>query len=129
MLKRFVVVFACLVFAFILTTSAQEPASTVQQPDPARNDYPNFDLRDSSAAAAANASLVAQRTAVISAFTAEPEETAARTRISVGRFGLPKIYQRDGNTLTAPSVGKAEDVARVFLRARSNIYFLSAAEV
>src|SRR5689334_4812991 len=129
MVKRFAGVFASLVVGFTLTTSAQETRSVAgQTPAPGREEYPNFDIRDAGAGAnLTSSSLVAQRTAAISAFTAEPEETAERTRISVGRFGLPKIYQRDGNTLTVRSNGKPEDVARSFLRTRGNVYFLSSA--
>jgi sugar lactone lactonase YvrE len=133
MLKRAFVVCAVLLFFVTLTTSGQQPQPASPEP-PVHRLLEDFDVRDVPTILAELgvnqaqvATIVEQRVASISAATQTPAER--RTRITAGRFGLPKIYQRDGVAIALSAGGKPEEIARNFLRSGNGLFLLSAAEV
>src|SRR5205823_3741916 len=103
--------------------------------DSRRKALPEFDVRDSAPATSLDArqlqsrAISESRRAGLASFAASPAESKLGTRIVPNPFGLPKLYLRDGHSLTAPSTLKAEDIARGFLQNQSSIFLLDGSEV
>src|SRR5262249_17366380 len=106
-----------------------------QTPNTKPKPLPEFDVREigtvaNAAGGQAQASaVVEQRRASMALFAASPEEAKLGTRIVPNRYGLPKLYLRDGRSLSAPSTQGAEDIAKGFLRSQSPVFALGSAEV
>jgi hypothetical protein len=100
-----------------------------------RQSVPDFDIRetqttpDRSRDDLAAAAIAERRSQALLSFTRTPEESRLGTRITPNKFGLPKLYLRDGRTLTAPSQSAATEVAKGFLRAQTNVFALTNAEI
>jgi len=87
---------------------------------------PDFDARDS---AAPDKALVERRRAGIESFLAAEAAANYGTRIAPNRFGLPKMFLREGRALTAPSAQPPEEIAKGFLRSHAAIFSLAGAEL
>ena len=72
---------------------------------------------------------VAQRKAAMESFLSAERARRPGTRIVLNERGLPKLYLRDGGTLTGTTAGAAEDVAKNFLRAQPAVFGLSGGEI
>jgi Zn-dependent metalloprotease len=120
---------ALFALTFISSLWAQSSSDTKRKP------LPEFDVRDAAVTGAPIAdqnqarSLVERRRAGLASFAASPQEARLGTRIVANSHGLPKLFLRDGHSLSAPSGLKADDIARGFLREQSSIFLLDGSEV
>jgi len=104
--------------------------------DPKAQSIPDFDARDVSEA---GGSTTAQRTqaraildrrqANVKAFVTAADAQAAGTRIVANRHGIPKLFVRDGQPLSAPSAQDPEVIARDFLRTHAGLFAFTPAEI
>src|SRR5438876_10008171 len=85
--------------------------------DSKKGNLPYFDIRDLNAAGPLATAIVAQRQTNLASFVGQPEEIRLGTRIVSNEFGLPKLYLRDGHSVTSPSGLKPSEIAKEFLRA------------
>src|SRR5215831_19375061 len=109
--------------------SAQSPATIKQQ-----HSLPDFDIRESATPEitrlrAESIGVVQQRTAALSNFVRTPEESKLGTRIVSNTYGLPKLYLRDGHSLSGPSVLAPADIAKGFLRSQPGVFAMSDSEI
>jgi Zn-dependent metalloprotease len=114
--------------AVVATGSAQSPAS-IQQ-----GALPDFDVRESAAPEIArlraeSIGVVQQRTAALANFVRTPEESRLGTRIVSNSYGLPKLYLRDGHSLSGPSALAPTDIAKGFLRSQSGVFAMNDSEI
>src|SRR5262249_12390518 len=108
--------------------SAQSPASIQQRP------LPDFDVRESATPEIArlraeSIGVVQQRTAALGNFMRTPEESKLGTRIVSNSYGLPKLYLRDGHSLSGPSALAPTDIAKGFLRSQSGVFTMDDSEI
>jgi Zn-dependent metalloprotease len=96
------------------------------QSDRRRGPLPDFDIRESQRSTDQTGEL---RKAVLASFASSADQMQLGTRLVPNDYGLPKLFLRDGRTLTTPSPLKSTEVAKSFLRAQSGIFFLNAAEI
>src|SRR5262245_7551518 len=96
---------------------------------------PEYDIRDLRTTEAidndrrqANA-LVERRRANVASFATSPEQIRRGTRIVPNSYGLPKLYMRDRESLSAASPLKPVEIAKGFLLAQPEIFSLSAREI
>ena len=107
-----------------------------QGPDASKGrPLPDFDARELAASdqpaggqQAQAKALVERRRANIESFLAAEIAANPGTRIVPNRFGVPKLFLRDGKSLSAPSTQEPEEIARSFLRAHTAIFPFAAAE-
>src|SRR4051812_11190250 len=81
---------------------------------------PDFDIRDLAPVDTGSypaKGTVERRGADIEAFLARERSSRPGLRIVPNRFGLPKVFLRDGGILSAPSTLAPDETARNFLRA------------
>jgi len=122
---------AVVVIAISSTTTvhSQSPAPAAKRP------LPDFDIRELELANGRSneqtqaIAVVEKRRANLTSFVESPEQIQAGTRITPNTYGLPKMYLREGRTLTAPSALQPAEIARRFLRAQPNIFSLDVAEI
>jgi hypothetical protein len=106
-----------------------------QAPGLRQRALPDFDVRDQNVEGAAavekaEAAVVVQRRNVgLAALQASPDEVQLGTRIVPNVFGLPKMFRREGHSLSGRSSLKPEETARAFLQARSGMFQLTPTEV
>src|SRR6185436_6216308 len=62
-------------------------------------------------------------------FLSSPDEVRLATRVVLNSFGLPKIYLREGRSLSAPSSLQPQDVGRAFLKSQTAIFALTPSEI
>jgi hypothetical protein len=118
-----------IVFAVVvLGTSAALQVRSQSPGNPTRRSIPDFDIREE-LPAGASVDLVQTRMARLASFQSNQEQTKAGTRLVPNEFGLPKLYFRDGRTLTAPSGLKPSDIARSFLRSQPDIFSLPSSDI
>jgi uncharacterized protein (TIGR03437 family) len=93
--------------------------------------FPDFDVRDRAVAqmSASQKATVDLRRANIDSFLATERVTRPGVRVVPSQFGLPKVFLRDGGTLSAPSALDPEETARNFLRTHSSIYPFTSTEL
>ena len=72
---------------------------------------------------------MAARAVTLQAFVAARQELQPGLRVTANRYGLPKLMLREGQALTAPTVGDPETIARNFLGQNSTAFGMSADEV
>ncbi|HXJ43174.1 MAG TPA: M36 family metallopeptidase [Bryobacteraceae bacterium] len=102
-----------------------------------RRGVSDVDLRDNEAGPAARPpaarvraqAVVTQRNAAIAQFVAARQADLPGLRISMNRYGLPKVFLRDGLPLTPASTADPEVIARGFIRQNSRVYPFAASEV
>jgi len=89
--------------------------------EPARRAVPDFDARDQVAARDAAIdqqtpvkNLVEQRQAEIISFLVSTDQANPGTRVTPNRHGIPRMFYRDGQALTAPSGLDPEVIAKDF---------------
>src|SRR5262245_11077695 len=96
-----------------------------QAPNARESVLPDFDIRDANLDAqlaneqARAAGVIERRSEALKAFQGSPDEVQNGTRVVPNRFGLPKVYRREGSVLTPRSLEKPEQIARGFLRQQS----------
>jgi hypothetical protein len=126
MARRTAIFLALITLTFISNSWSQAPNSKPKR-------LPEFDIREnagaSTTAPAQARALVERRRASLESFAASPAEVKLGTRIVANQYGLPKLYLRDGHSLSAPSTQRAEDIARGFLRNQSPVFSLDSSEV
>ena len=95
-----------------------------------RKTLPDFDVRDGVRASIQPAlkPAVERRRAGLEAFVAREHATKPEIRIVAGANGLPKLFLRDGTTLSGPSNSDPETNVRDFLRDNSAIFPFTATE-
>jgi hypothetical protein len=96
----------------------------------------DFDSRDFSAASGPAGLkeveaklLMAVRQANMQSFLASAEKNMPGARIELNRFGTPKLFLRDGHSLSAPSLLASEEIAKNFLLQNSKAYSFTPFEV
>ena len=109
--------------------------------DARRGVFPEVDVREPSASPGVQESvqqtlqqsrakaLVERRTADLEAFKAARVTTQPGVRIVPNRHGLPKLFVRDGNALTAASNRDAGEIAKSFLLANGAAFPFTPTEV
>jgi len=128
-------VFKKLILAGALVAIGYSSLSAQSAPAQRKKSVPDFDIREVSATPDLSAgqndsrAIVERRRATLEAFASAPEETKAGTRITPNQFGLPKLFRRDGHALSPPSTLPAADIAKTFLRSRSDLFALSDSEI
>ncbi|MGA9625483.1 MAG: M36 family metallopeptidase [Bryobacteraceae bacterium] len=97
---------------------------------------PDFDFRDVAAAEEPDGgqqsqaqALLERRRAGIQSFLAAEVAANLGTRITPNRFGVPKLFLREGRALSAPSTQQPEEIAKGFLRSHAAIFPFAGAEV
>ena len=65
---------------------------------------------------------MAARAVTLQAFVAARQELQPGLRVTANRYGLPKLMLREGQALTAPTVGDPETIARNFLGQNSTAF-------
>ena len=130
MLKRVFLVF------FLLGIAAAPPGWSQATDALKKRVLPDFDARDLVTATEPASSqqkqatvMVEQRRANIESFLASAQFSYPGTRIALNRFGLPKLFLRDGKSLSTPSTGEPEEIAKSFLRDHASIFPFSPSEV
>ena len=130
MLKRVFLVF------FLLGIAAAPPGWSQSTDALKKRVLPDFDARDLVTATEPASSqhkqataMVEQRRANIESFLASAQFTYPGTRIALNRYGLPKLFLRDGKSLSTPSAGEPEEIAKSFLRDHASIFPFSPSEV
>ena len=120
----------------LLGITAAGPAWGQLADAPPKHILPNFDIRNIATAAEPNGSqqargkaLLERRRAGIESFLAAEAAANPGTRISPNRFGVPKLFLREGRALTAPSSQQPEEIAKGFLQSHAAIFSLAGAEV
>jgi Zn-dependent metalloprotease len=88
---------------------------------------PDFDIRETSPTP--NAAVVEQRLSRLTTFQRDAEQARLGTRIVPNKYGVPKLYLREGRSLTGPSQLPAAEIVRGFLRSQTDIFQLSANEI
>jgi Zn-dependent metalloprotease len=73
--------------------------------------------------------VVERRRAGIEAFLAAASAGNPGTRITPNRFGVPKLFLREGRALTAPSAQQPEEIAKGFLQSHAAIFSFAGTEV
>src|SRR5262249_15346306 len=123
-------------FTFVLVAVLASTSGSGQSPAPAKRQrpLPDFDARElatpeMASLRAGSMGVVQRRTAVLGAFMKTPEESRLGTRIVSNQYGLPKLYLRDGHSLSAASPLPSADIAKSFLRAHSAAFAMSDPEV
>jgi Zn-dependent metalloprotease len=124
-------------FMFLLLGIALMPPvwgqSVKPGPKPEFNEYDSRDLSGAAAPASLNEAearlLMAVRRANTESFLASARKSMPGTRIDMNRYGVPKLFLRDGNTLSAPSQMEPERIAKDFLLRNSAVYSLAPFEV
>src|SRR5207249_3223455 len=100
-----------------------------------KRSLPDFDVRDLATAGGPGNqqvqtdTLVERRKASLASFMASPEQSRLGTRIVPNQYGLPKLYLREGRSLSAPAAGKPSEVAKTFLQNQPEVFSLSASEI
>ena len=97
---------------------------------------PDFDFRDVAAVQERDGgqqsqaqALLERRRAGIESFLAAEAAANPGTRITPNRFGVPKLFLREGRALTAPSTQQPEEIAKRFLQSQAAIFPFAGAEV
>ena len=97
---------------------------------------PDFDFRDVAAAEEPDGgqqsqaqALLERRRAGIQSFLAAEVAANLGTRITPNRFGVPKLFLREGRALSAPSTQQPEEIAKRFLQSHAAIFPFAGAEV
>src|SRR5881296_3851242 len=103
---------------------------------PVRNaSLPDFDIRSlrPQGSAAVEQTLatatVERRIAALMSLQAAPDQMQLGTRIIPNQYGLPKVYRREGRSLSGRSTLKREEIARGFLQSQSAVFSLSSADM
>jgi Zn-dependent metalloprotease len=98
--------------------------------------FDDYDSRDFSATAeptglkeAEAKLLMAVRRANMQSFLVSAAKNMPGARIELNRFGAPKLFLRDGNSLSAPSMLAPEEIAKNFLLQNSTAYSFTPFEV
>ena len=128
---------ACIAVVLVLTGFGSVSSAWVQAPVESRKrPLSDFDIRDAlppaermTADQRVAARTIEERKDKLESFLASPEEAQFATRIVPNSFGLPKLYLREGRSLTAPSSREPLEIAKNFLRSRSAVFSLAAGEV
>ena len=116
-----------IILAFLLLSISSSSTLRSQSASGARkSQLPNFDIREGAQRPEA---LVQRRMANLASFAASPDQLKLGTRVVPNKYGLPKLYLREGRSLSAPSAGKPADIAKTFLRTQPEIFSLSSADV
>src|SRR5689334_19332060 len=97
-------------FTFIVLALAISSRSSGQSPAPVKQQrpLPDFDVRELATSEnarlrAESAGIVQPRVAALGAFMRTSEESKPGTRIVSNQYGLPKLYLRDGHSLSEAS--------------------------
>jgi len=119
---------ALLLMGLSSISTAREQSTGTRNPA-----LPDFDIREFRTQRPVEqlqtSAIIKRREAALQSFLASPEEVRSGTRIVAGSNGLPRVYRREGHSLSEPSASKPEDIARSFLRSRADVFTLSAVEV
>ena len=123
-------------FTVVLLALLTSASGSGQSPVPVRKQrpLPDFDARESATPEMAllraeSSGLIQRRAAVLGDFARTPEESRMGTRIVSNQYGLPKLYLRDGHSLSSDSNQPAADIAKSFLRAHSRVFALNDSEI
>jgi Zn-dependent metalloprotease len=123
------------VFAILLMGLTATPSAWSQTNDPKKAPFADFDARDlvlphGSADAQIQANrTIAQRTDNIESFLTSTQDDSPGIRISPNRYGLPKLFLRDGGSLSVPSKNEPEEIAKSFLRDHAAIFPFTSSEI
>jgi Zn-dependent metalloprotease len=88
---------------------------------------PDFDIRETSPAP--DVPIVAQRLSRLTTFQRDADQARLGTRIVPNKYGVPKLYLREGRSLTGPSQLPATEIVKSFLRSQTDIFQLSNNEI
>ena len=120
--------------SLLLGIAAAMPALGQPAEAPKKSVLPSFDARDfASAEETAGArqamDLVSRRKTSLESYLAAEIAANPGARIVPNRYGVPKLFLRDGKPLSAPSSGEPEQIAKEFLRAHAALFPFAASEV
>jgi hypothetical protein len=120
----------------VLGINAAGPAWGQSADAPRKHLLPDFDVRDVAAAEEPDGgrqsqaqALLERRRAGIESFLAAEAAANPGTRITPNRFGVPKLFLREGRALTAPSTQQPEQIAKGFLQSHAAVFPFAGAEV
>src|SRR5579872_642120 len=115
---------------FLISSSFAEiaAAQTVSQKSAP---VPDFDLREQlgTRLPIRDGGLVQARAANVESFLTAERARRPGVRVVLNQRGLPKLYLRDGGTVSGPSASPADEVAKAFLREHSSIFELTGPEI
>ena len=129
MLRR--IFFVSLVFATISGSVARGQS----RPPANKRPLPDFDIREQKLTASATSEqaqadvLVDKRKGNLLSFMQSSAQGSAGYRIVPNKYGLPKLYGREGQPLTTPSTLKPAEIAKGFLRNQPEVFFLGSSEI
>ena len=123
-------------FTVILLALLASASGSGQSPVPVRKQrpLPDFDAGNQATPEMArlrteSTGLIQRRAAVLGDFARTPEESRMGTRIVSSQYGLPKLYLRDGHSLSSDSTQPPADIAKGFLRAHSRVFAMNDSEI
>src|SRR5262249_13561162 len=96
---------------------------------------PDFDIRETGPAPDLQADSVQSRAIVerrlsrLTAFQGAAEKANPGTRIVPNKYGVPKLYLREGRSLTGPSQLPAAEIGKSFLRSQADIFSFNNDEI
>ncbi|MEK6300330.1 MAG: M36 family metallopeptidase [Acidobacteriota bacterium] len=115
---------------------SQTPESDLSRLQSTIIGLPDFDLRREIAEAqalsgsASESALVQKRTSAIESFRARlTPETRDNLRYEINEAGVPKTFFNLAAPLSRPSAGSSDQIARGFLRGRSDVFGLTSRDV
>src|SRR5262249_33972571 len=103
--------------------------------DGKKRPLPDFDIReqklsDKAAAEQTQADvLVEKRRANLLSLMQSSAQSGARSRIIPHQYGLPKLYVREGQSLTSRSTLRSAEIAKGFLRDQPEVFSLKGSEI
>jgi len=125
------IIFVSLVFAMISGSVARSQSRSAGDKRP----LPDFDIRELKLTETATREqtqtdvLVEKRKANLLSFLQSSAQVAAGSRIVPNQYGLPKLYVREGQSLTTQSALKPAEIAKGFLRNQPEIFLLDRSEI
>ena len=115
----------------LLVSTCLAAIGSAQEAGQKRVSVSDFDLREQVAAQnpIRDRALVERRTRNVESFLAAERARRPGLRVVPNQRGLPKLFLRDGGTLSDPAASPAEEVARAFLRQHTSLFELTDPEI